>query len=121
MKHRNGFVSNSSSTMFLITNKSNKKKTLVDFVAENPQLLDEYIKEFSWNKGRVCQAHLLFSAKERNMTFKPGETRRCRFGDEDGTVIGRVYDYALRFKIGEDRRKARHSKNFKWKFLESLR
>ena len=39
MKIRKGFVSNSSSTAFMITNLTNKEKTLVDFVEENPQLI----------------------------------------------------------------------------------
>jgi hypothetical protein len=41
MKARFDFVTNSSSTAYMITNKTNHKKTLVDFVKENPELKDE--------------------------------------------------------------------------------
>ena len=39
MKTRIGYISNSSSTSFIIRNISNKHKTLVDFVKENPELI----------------------------------------------------------------------------------
>ena len=48
MKIRQGFVSNSSSTSFMITNKSNEKKTLVDFVKETPHIIEEFKKAFDW-------------------------------------------------------------------------
>ena len=41
MKNRNGFVSNSSSCSFTIENRSNECRTLVGFVAENPQLIEQ--------------------------------------------------------------------------------
>jgi hypothetical protein len=69
MKIRNGFVSNSSSSSFIIRNKSNINLTLS---------AEEYI-----------------------------------FGDEDGTLIGRIFDYILR-DGGE-------SENFKWIFYRYYR
>jgi hypothetical protein len=46
-----GFVSNSSSSSFYITNKSDKTLTLVDFVKENPQLIKQYLDRYWDNHG----------------------------------------------------------------------
>ena len=99
MKIRKGFVSNSSSTAFIITNLTDEEKTLVDFVTETPHLIKDYTEGYSIkdNEG-ISQGHLMVSAEENNITFKPHEERLCLFGDEDGTLIGRVYDYMLRGK-----------------------
>ena len=50
MKIRFGFVSNSSSTAFIIWNKTNENRTLVDFVKENPQLLSNFLENYDWKK-----------------------------------------------------------------------
>ena len=144
MKLRQGFVSNSSSCSFLITNTSDKTLTLADFVKENPQIIKEYLDEYwegqygpnpvpypdpyaeelegdpaakeakkllSGDDGRYeyTQAGLVEGASVAPYarTFKPHESRMCEFGDEDRTLIGQVFDYALRA--------GGHSKNWKWK------
>ena len=100
MKIRKGFVSNSSSTAFIITNLTDEEKTLVDFVTETPWLIEDYMRGYSIEQNEGCsQGHLMVSAEENNITFAPHEEKICVFGDEDGTLIGRVYDYMLR---GED-------------------
>ena len=112
MKIRTGFVSNSSSTSFLITNHSNTRRTLVEFINENPQFIKEYIEDYG-HYGKPSQLKLLYSAKERDVEFASGETKQCIFGDEQGTLIGNVLDYMLR---GGGR-----SKNFSWEVDEYLR
>lgn len=110
MKNRNGFVSNSSSTSFIITNKSNKDLTLVDFVKENPQLIEAWNQYYSYNN---TQEELLESAEVNDFTIMAKTSEEYIFGDEQGTLIGRVFDYILR--DGGD------SKNFKWVFNEFYR
>lgn len=113
MKIRKGFVSNSSSTSFVITNTSEEEKTLVDFVQENPQLVKAFLEEFDWynEEGGYTQENMLKNAEsEYATTFKPSEHKILRFGDEDGSILGCVFDYMLR-DGGE-------SKSFKWKFYE---
>jgi len=110
MKIRNGFVSNSSSTSFTITNKSDTMKTLYDFVLENPQLLDYYEERYDFMKGRYTHEQMLQDAQNYNVEFPPHEIVHCVFGDEDGSAIGAVYDYILR-DGGE-------SESFVWDFYE---
>jgi hypothetical protein len=111
MKTRTGFVSNSSATSFTITNKTNQQKTLVDFVNENPQLLEDFLDTYDWYKSddRFTPENLLKSAEENDLTLFPGPVY-CTFGDEDGTIIGHVFDYALRA--------GGSSTSFTWKFEE---
>ena len=115
MKIRNGFVSNSSSTAFIITNISNEQKTLVDFVKETPKLIKQFREEYDWyqDNPEFTQENLIKSAEINNENFPPGEGKYCIFGDEDGSMIGRVYDYILR-DGGE-------SESFRWRFKEYLR
>jgi len=114
MKIRLNFVSNSSSTSFIITNLSKKKKTLVDFVRENPELLEDFKECYDYNNVEgYTYSELIKSAKDNNIFFEPHDKKECIFGDESGTLIGHVFDYALR---GGGK-----STSFKWKFFESLR
>lgn len=110
MKIRLGFVSNSSSSAFIITNTSKEEKTIVDFAKENPQLLESYNTEYSDN---ISNEDMIESAENRDLNFSPGESKYCAFGDEEGTSIGKVYDYILR--------SGGKSLNFIWMFREHLR
>ena len=81
----------------MIANLSKEKKTLVDFVEENPQLLDLFLERYDWyDRTKFTQQAMLDSAAKENISFGPKERRCCTFGDEQGTLIGQVYDYVLR-------------------------
>jgi len=110
MKKRNGFVSNSSSSSFIITNKSGKILTLVDFVRENPQLIENWDLEYGYDD---TQEDLIISAQQNDLIFDANSSKEYIFGDEDGTLIGRIFDYILRCG-GE-------SENFKWYFSQYYR
>jgi hypothetical protein len=107
MKYRKDFVTNSSSTSFVIHNRTNEILTLTDFVIENRHLIDEYNKEYS---GDYKLSDLIKAAEEdyADMKFEPKSNTNCTFGDEDGNPLGCCYDYILR--------EGGSSKSFSWSF-----
>ena len=135
IKTRDGFVSNSSSTSFIIENKTKERLHLCEFIKENSQLVKQFEKQFdtriigeefrqdhSGSRFRcktleevidlMCQEarEKEISEKKRRSSRKalgPGENS-IQFGDEEGTLLGEIYDYILR-DGGE-------SKRFKWRF-----
>jgi len=137
MISRSGFVSNSSSTSFIIENKTKERLHLCEFIKENSHLIKKFEEEFSvqiidtnfrqdhsgklFNVQNLEEAIKLMcqEAKEleeyRGMSWSPKRTKALapgensiQFGDEQGTLLGEIYDYILR-EGGE-------SKRFKWRF-----
>lgn len=123
----------------MITNNSLVQRNLVDFVVENPYLIGLYINTYldsrdDWEAREELEANeriaqlakdalmgrrsftqeaLIASAEDNNEFFAPGEKKVCVFGDEQGTLIGKVFDFILR--------DGGKSANFTWELEEMLR
>lgn len=107
MKFRRGFVSNSSSTVFIITNKTDGPLSLVEFAKETKHLVKEFNEEFHY---KFTIKDFFKSAEARTSCILQPGPNELSFGDEDGDVLGHIYDYMLR-DGGETQR-------FKWRFFE---
>ena len=89
MKFRLGFVSNSSSTSFSITNKSNQIKDAYDFVYENKDLIIKYNNEFAGYKLFEYFEHGDYYPK----TWQPLETKIVDIADDEGDAFSNAFCY----------------------------
>lgn len=121
MKVRNGFVSNSSSTSFCIYNNTVEVKTWKDFFQENDSQIREWLEEWdskyydSLTGSGVSLDYkiaLMLEELKEECDISPGQNSFI-FGDEQGTLVGRVFDYALRG--------GSPSESFSWEVDEYLR
>ena len=118
MKLRLGFISNSSSSSFLITNKSNKSKTMKDFVKQISFVYDSFVEAFpEYLKDK--QKHKCYSKEEMlrtanqciPMSWGPGKTHEVEFSTEDGSMN------LVGFIIGLMLKENGETEDFKWKYL----
>ncbi len=109
-KFRTGFVSNSSSSSFIITNLSPKKMTMEDFALETIYLVKEFNEYYD---ADITLGDFFTAVEDYNYEWEPFEALNCIFGDEDCNALGRVYDYMLR----DDG----CTNSFKWYLKEMLR
>jgi hypothetical protein len=81
MKIRLGFVSNSSSSSFCISNITNEDKKLSDFILENIHFVDEYNCYF---KDNIIKENILDNLQ--NLTIKANSSWVVKFDDNDRTI-----------------------------------
>jgi len=75
VKRRSGFVSNSSSTSFVIYNKTNERLGLEEFVKENPQVVEQYQKEYEIYDEYKVEHLINIMVNEANNSFNAHHRR----------------------------------------------
>jgi hypothetical protein len=108
MKVRQGFVSNSSTSSFIITNKSDKMLNVVDLVIDLSDRLGESYLDISLRQ-LLNDAEQLY---RNNYNLKPKISIKLYVSNEDDNYASCFLSQIL----NKDRDEVNESENFTWEF-----